>query len=374
MSNSDQPKTNNEWRQINLKWWQINVSLWFLVGLLFLYFRLPTTADLTRNIIVGGLIFALIAFLGVAVPKVVMSSLTTALSQMRNSLITEISSKLEDVVNKAREEREEERKELIQTIAGGPIVQGLTSNMKREGHEDLELYRFLGLKGEEEDNATFHNKTFQDFDIKGSNQNAVYFFWANTATTPSSEINAQVYSQNKFLTVSFNTHSIGGANIAIRASSDVARIRENRMRYLCFDIRLRQDDKSDSDNVEIGFRIVNGWLQHWEYSTMSREGYIKLLLQSIGTRSSDENTTNWETFRLDLENPDLWHLFPSDGNYLYGPKSLDFSVIASIIFEVGCRSSQKTEGALALKPGPGKGKFDLRNIRLSQHMEGNSIY
>ena len=131
MSNSDQSEKKYTWQQINLSWWQINASLWFLVGLLFLYFRLPTTADLTRNIIVGGLILTLIVFLGVAVPKVVMSSLTKALSQRKNSLFAEISSKLEDVLNKTREEREEQSKKIIETITGGPIVQGLTSNMKR---------------------------------------------------------------------------------------------------------------------------------------------------------------------------------------------------------------------------------------------------
>ena len=131
MSNSDQSEKKYTWQQINLSWWQINASLWFLVGLLFLYFRLPTTADLTRNIIVGGLILTLIVFLGVAVPKVVMSSLTKALSQRKNSLFAEISSKLEDVLNKTREEREEQSKKIIKTITGGPIVQGLTSNMKR---------------------------------------------------------------------------------------------------------------------------------------------------------------------------------------------------------------------------------------------------
>ncbi len=128
MSNSDQSEKKYTWQQINLSWWQINASLWFLVGLLFLYFRLPTTADLTRNIIVGGLILTLIVFLGVAVPKVVMSSLTKALSQRKNSLFAEISSKLEDVLNKTREEREEQSKKIIKTITGGPIVQGLTSN------------------------------------------------------------------------------------------------------------------------------------------------------------------------------------------------------------------------------------------------------
>lgn len=373
MSNSNQPdETKNRWWEINLKWWQINIALWFLVGLLFLYFRMPLNDDLTRNIIVGGLIFTLIVFLGVAIPKVVMSSLTAALSQMRSSLSAEISKKLEDVVNKSREEREEESKKLIQTIAGGKTVQVLTSKMKRIEHEDIELYRFLGLKGEQEDSATFHNQIFQDFDLKGKNQNAVYFFWANTSTNPPSKITAKVDRDNKFLTVSFETFSTGGANVAIRASGDIARFRANKMRYLCFDMRLRKDDESDSDNVEVGFRVVNGWLQHWQYSDMPNEGYIKALLKQYCKLTADEKVRTWTTFSLDLESTEKWHIFTADGNYMYGLDSADFQIISTIIFEVGCREKEK-EGALAQKPGPGKGKVDIANIRLSEELRGNSL-
>ena len=404
-------------KELPTKWWQINIALWFLVGLFFVYFNWSGTSDLIRNTIIGGLIFSLIIFLGVEIPKSLYifltkllndkgdslieslktdqeklindistklnelitdasqkeKNLTESLNKKQQDLIGEMSNKLEDVVIKARQERKAEQEKLIQSIAGGPIVQQLTNKMKKEGHEDLELYRFLGLKGEQEDSATFNHTRFQNFCMQEGNDNAVYFFWANTATTPPSQINAKVDQNNKSLIVSFETHTVGGANIAIRPIRDIARRRDNMMRYLCFDMRLIKEDESDSNDVEIGFRVVNGWLQHWEYSTKKGEGYKKVLLKKFGTESSDGKSKTFHTFNLDLEKTILWHLFESDGNYLYGLKPADFSIITSIIFEVGCSQQLAQQQSLAPKPGPGKGKFEVRDIRLSAEDEGHSI-
>lgn len=81
----------------------------------------------------------------------------------------------------------------------------------------------------------------------------------------------------------------------------------------------------------------------------------------------------WHKFSLDLEKNSWWHLFKSDGNYIYGPETPDFDVITSIIFEVGCSLPSGPAAALAQKPGPGKGRFELRNIRLSEIEEGHSV-
>lgn len=373
-NNNEYRRTSDIERDINGRWWKVNIALWFLVGLFLLYSRLPAGNDLMRNIIVGGLIFLLITFLGIEIPKVAKASVTRALSQMKNSLIEDIKVELEGTVKEIAKLRKESETRIIEIIAGGPIVQSLTKKMKEIGHQDLEVYRFLGLKGEKENPGRFHSSTFQDFDIKGDNQNAVHFFWANTATVPSSKINAQVKPNNQFLTISFETFTTGGANIAIRPAGDTARFRQNRMRYLCFDMRLRKEVEDDSDDVEVGFRIVNGLLQHWEYSTMQREGYIKILLKQFGMWSVEDKANNWETFHLDIEDPNNWHLFISDGNYCYGSDSADFTIISSFIIEVGCRMEGTRQAqALALKPGTGKGKFDLKNIRLSETPHGHSI-
>ncbi|MDJ0615457.1 MAG: hypothetical protein QNJ63_01715 [Calothrix sp. MO_192.B10] len=373
MSNNNQLDNNNkQWQEIHKKWWQITLALLSLVILGLLYPLIPANNDLVKNLIVGALITALVFFLISTFYKVVISSLRLVMSEMRKSLIMDMTIQLEEIVIKTREERAKERKELIQTVTGGKTVQGLISKMKQLEHEDLELYRFLGLRGEEEDREAFHNTTFQNFNLIGRNQNAIYFFWANTSTNPASEITARVDRKENFLTVSFKSYSVGGANIAIRASGDTARFRDNRMRYLSFDMRLRKEVENDSDNVEVGFRLVDGWLQHWHYSYTDNEGYIKVLLKHYCQLTSNETVSAWETFSLDIENREFWHLFLSDGNYKYGSKSPDFEIISSVIFEVGCRE-EEMEGALEPKPGPGQGKVDINNIRLSEKPMGKCI-
>lgn len=365
MSNSKQLNQN----QTNNQWWRINLVLWILVGLIFLYSILPASNNLIKEIVVGGLIFSSISFLVFSIPRAAKSSLKTMMSQTINQLRTEIETQLEETLKKVREERKEDFSGLRQSFSGGETVQELIKSTNSVGHKDLDLYRFLGLKGgrkteRDDDPSIFHSPVFQDFTMRGGNINAVSFFWADTSKKPPSKISARLDREDNFLTVLFESHSTGGTNIAIRPSHDIARLKEDKYRYLAFDMKLRKEDEDDSENVEVSFRVVNGWLQHWLYSRKSsKEGFLKAKL-------NPSNATKWQTFYLDLETPQLWQLFDSDGNYKYGPDKAKFDIITSVIFEFGCGVEQEL-GGIEDKPGPGKGKVDIRNIRLTEnHMPG----
>jgi hypothetical protein len=246
------------------------------------------------------------------------------------------------------------------TSTSGEMIRGLIDNMQRIGDSDLKLYTFCGLQNE------VSQDTFQDFNISGENKNAIHFFWADLSTPSPSEIHAKIDKAGKFLHASFENHSIGGSNIAIRPSGDKARIRDNRMRYLAFDMRISKGN----EDVEIGFRVVNGWLQHWFYSYGDTEGFIKIKLRPHCMIEPGQDISDWKSFSIDLENPQKWKLFKSDGNYRYSPKEADFNCISFVIFEFGC-SQGKEESALAQRPGLGRGELDIRNIRLEENPVGH---
>ncbi|NJL47210.1 MAG: hypothetical protein HC929_06540 [Leptolyngbyaceae cyanobacterium SM2_5_2] len=218
------------------------------------------------------------------------------------------------------------------------------------------MYTLSGLQGE------VKKSSFQDFDIAGENKNAVYFFWADVSTSLASLIHASINRNGKYLHVIFQSHSIGGVNVAIRPSGDKVRIRDNRMRYLTFDMRIEKGH----EDIEVGFRIVNGWLQHWFYSYGDTEGFIKVKLRHYCLINPRQDISEWKSFSLDLENNQKWTLFKSDGNYRYSPKVPDFGYISFIIFEFGCSQGEE-EGALAQRPGVGSGELDIRNIRLEEN-------
>jgi len=248
------------------------------------------------------------------------------------------------------------------TSTSGEIIRGLINNMQHVGDKDLKLYTFLGLQGE------VNQHLFQDFNIGGENKNAVYFLWADISTLSPSKIYAKIDRPGKFLHVSFDSHSIGGSNIAIRPYGDNAHIRDNRMRYLTFDMRISKG----YENVEVGFRVVNGWLQHWFYAYGDTEGFIKIKLRPYCMIEPGQDVSDWKSFSLDLEDHHKWKLFKSDGNYRYGPKESDFSYISFVIFEFGCSQDQE-ESTLAQRPGPGKGELDIRDIRLEENPVGHTL-
>jgi hypothetical protein len=243
----------------------------------------------------------------------------------------------------------------------GKMIQGLIENMQRVGDSDVKLYTFCGLQSE------VNQDIFQDFNIAGGNNNAIYFFWADLSTPSPSRIDARIDKAGQFLRVSFDNHSIGGSNIAIRPSGNNVRIRDDRMRYLAFDMRISKGN----EDVEVGFRVVNGWLQHWFYSYGDREGFIKIKLKPHCMIEPGQDASDWKSFSLDLENLQKWTLFRSDGNYRYSPSEADFGYISSIIFEFGC-SQGNEESALAQRPGLGRGELDIRNIRFGENPVGHT--
>lgn len=140
------------------------------------------------------------------------------------------------------------------------------------------------------------------------------------------------------------------------------------MRYLAFDMRI----SNGNEDVEVGFRVVNGWLQHWFYSYGETEGFIKIKLRPHCMIEPGQNISDWKSFSLDLENHQKWKLFKSDGNYRYSPREADFSYISFVIFEFGC-SQGNEESALAQRPGSGSGELDIRNIRLEENPVGHAL-
>jgi len=53
----------------------------------------------------------------------------------------------------------------------------------------------------------------------------------------------------------------------------------------------------------------------------------------------------------------MWKLFEGDGNYIYGPTVPDFSIITSVVVELGGRGSAR--------PGEGKGAVDIGEITVT---------
>jgi len=237
------------------------------------------------------------------------------------------------------------------------IIRGITTKMQDLNEpfkSDLKLYTFWGLQDETESDI------LQDFNMRGTNVNAIQFLWADASA--GNIINAKI-NENQFLNISFDNKSSAGSNVAIRLAGDKARLRSQKMRYVTFDLRISEGN----EKVVVGFRVVNGWLQHWHYSNMA-DSFRTILLGRRCSINSQTKLSEWESFSIDLEEPSKWHLFKSDGNYLYGPDEANFSVITSIIFEFGVVEGGQ-EGALSPRPGRGKGELDIRQIRFTETSE-----
>jgi len=245
------------------------------------------------------------------------------------------------------------------------IIRGITTKMQDLNEpfkSDLKLYTFWGLQDETESDI------LQDFNMRGTNVNAIQFLWADASA--GNIINAKI-NENQFLNISFDNKSSAGSNVAIRLASDKARLKLARMRYITFDARIEEKH----EKVVVGIRVVNGWLQHWHYSNMP-DSFRTIVLgrcctidpQITHSISNGKKYSDWESFSIDLEDPTKWHLFNFDGNHLYGADEVDFSIITSIIFEVGIAEDGQ-EGALNPRPGRGKGELDIRQIRFTETPE-----
>ena len=102
------------------------------------------------------------------------------------------------------------------------------------------------------------------------------------------------------------------------------------------------------NEVGVAIRVVNGWVQHWEYADQPRAGRLEFKVDS----------SMWTKCSVDLQDHNKWCLFTSDGNHLFGPEKADFKIISTVVFELG------SPGQL-ISSRRGKGMIDIRHISLS---------
>ena len=244
-------------------------------------------------------------------------------------------------------------------VAKGKIMQQLLKDIRSKGDDDLKLYTFAGLE-----DKPIQSNNFQNFviDSASGNVNAIYFLWADVGN----EIKAKIEDEqgNKFLRVLFDNKSEGGSNIAIRPYAEKVHQTNKEMKYLKFSLRISKKNQ----NMLLGFRIVNGWLQHWHYSN-TEDIYITLPLNDRAQFQFDPDAENsyWRSFYLDIKDTTKWHLFKGDGNHRYGPQTVDCSLISFVIFEFGeIPNGHSLQKSIRHRPGEGKGELDIRQIELTQ--------
>ena len=334
--NSNQPNGNNKDQQI--QWLVIVVSLLAILLLFFLYCWVYNFSfkqgilELLNDVIpgaVGGILsYLLIYFIFLR------KGIPVNLDQQLASLQQDIK---EDISNMP-----------------GPTLKYLNEKVKQKDDSDIKLYTFCGLQ-----DKLSTDPILQDFSMKGRNINAIQYLWVDAGNKLEPSIN----HQNNSLHIEFDNKSPGGSNLAIRPSTGKGRTKLQNMNYLTFEVNITEENK----NVLLGFRLINGWLQHWHYAN-GHDSFITLLLgQYLNT---GVNTNSWKSFSLAIEKPDKWSLFPRDGNRNYGPEEADFSIIASIVFEFGCLEGISINDyqnlSLKHRPGIGKGEVEIRNLKLTE--------
>jgi hypothetical protein len=244
------------------------------------------------------------------------------------------------------------------------IAQVLETYTRSEHDEDKRIldleksakfYTFSGLHDElREDDL------FQDFDLdreSGTNINPVQFLWADSVSphnvSPTTDpggkagaMRAWVMSGENCLRVMFKSSSPWPSNICLRAKDERALFNVRRHRYLSLEARV----PAGQPEVALTVRLVNGWLQHWEYTTPS----------GVPAMFSIPASGEFKRMLVDLADQSRWRLFPSDGNRVCGPKAADFNVIVGVVLELGTSNP----GA---RPGAGESIADIRDVRLVAH-------
>ena len=373
----DQPDDFQE----RIEWLLTIVGILLIIVLVFIYPPLTdkknfldSLRQLAQNIvpgIVGAIIsyFTLYFFLFKKnISTIVQPSQKTEnyknLREQINKLITEIEGKennidqLKEEIKREEQEEKKHFKEVTEKIeeTKNKIVEEIDKTKKFVSEDTIEinqLYTLYGLKKQERKGV----ETFQDFnvDYNSANVNAVSFLWADTLR--GNEINASIIkseSELPFLRIKFDSKKDSyGCNLAIRPQNEqpLDNRLPNQKNYFLFDARIPEENETEKDEnlkkIVLAFRVINGYMQHWEYANHPRE-YIQIPVEG----------NIWQTFALSLNDLDKWSLFDSDGNTIKGPKEPNFDVISSIILKVG-RDTKKGE------PGDGKGIIDIRRIKLS---------
>ena len=216
---------------------------------------------------------------------------------------------------------------------------------------------------------------FQSFPKKGgAHLNVVHYLFADPYKSGSAWIKAFVLSKREELSLDadnnmlrvqfdngksdFENDKVGGfpCNVGIMSVNSVPLERISReYRYLALDARAvpmsgtpddRRRVRVESPQIQIAVRLHDRYRRSFMHFYRKGDGYVQLLLPKSGT---------WQTFYLDLDNPDLWSAFFRG----WGAITPDFSVIQELVLELGEPHDHR--------PCTGSGTVDIANIRLEKH-------
>lgn len=213
-----------------------------------------------------------------------------------------------------------------------------------------------------------NNGCYQDWSEDGYDQ-AIEYLWAEAK---GSRIKAEILpkkdkrqeGETVFLRISFeNVEKTFPSNVAIHPKGMRAVAAADR-RYLVFRARLPHIDMNPEDSDEkswpppigIAVRVRDARLQQWEYRKKAHDDY---LLEDI-TRGPDEEKKGegegWQEFKVDLKpSSEVWRRLSMDSSI--DSDMPDFSVITSVVFELGPRGRQ-------CRPDVGHGTVDIGQIFL----------
>jgi len=200
---------------------------------------------------------------------------------------------------------------------------------------------------------------FQDFDTKKAFNNPLAYLWASSGSKIWYEYPREDGNHNEDdvgeLRVYFANRPHGApANIAIHPTGLVPRERLLQQRYLTFECREfcgvpasdEEENVDETKSIGIALRVRDANLIQWEF----KMGESRLL---------EPVEANWKKYSVkleyDLERPH-WHEFFPLG--IAPGDQPDFSVITTIVFEVGRSEAFH-------RPGPGSGCIEFRHIFLT---------
>lgn len=191
---------------------------------------------------------------------------------------------------------------------------------------------------------------FQDFSFDEFN-NPVSYLWADLRGKNKIEASLIADEQKTpVLRIAFrNDEGTWPSNIALLPQGLIARKRLPDQRYLAFEALSVERSRKNSATrhpVVVAVRIIDGYLQHWEYTHPFGEYHL-----------FDVSPLEYTRCAVDLADTSKWRLFNSDGNR-FGPQQPLFELICGLVIEVG----RKTD---AVRAGHGMGEVCIRNIRLA---------
>jgi transcriptional regulator with XRE-family HTH domain len=202
---------------------------------------------------------------------------------------------------------------------------------------------------------------YQDWSEDGYDQ-VIEYLWAEAK---GSSIKAEILPKKDkrqdretvFLRISFeNAEKTFPSNVAIHPKGMRAVAAADK-RYLVFRARLPPIDKESGDSdkrstlppVGIAVRVRDARLQQWEYRKKAHEDY---LLEDV----TQEKGEGWQDFAVDLKpSSEIWQRLSMDPSI--ESDMPDFSVITSVVFELGPRGRK-------CRPAVGQGTVDIGNIFL----------